>query len=413
MGEMPKRHLEAATEEERAKQRRKLGSLKSLTVQPVTRARYKNARESFYAWLRTENLLLPHTPFRLDMVVSDYLEALWAQGKGRSEGSNLLAGLQDAQPHLKGKLPSSWRLMKTWVTHETPNRAPPLSLDVLHLLVGFALFKGQSLFALSLLLAFHGLLRTGELLSLQARDISVSKAKGPAVINLGLTKAGKRQGAAESVTLHGEDVCRRLHQWVSRVPGHTSLTGPPHLWRKQFSDYLKALHLDQFQYRPYSLRRGGAAYYFQTYGTFDKLLVLGRWQAASTARIYVNEGLSVLTSLKIPWTPYLYNLRSQYLRSLTQPLVKLVTTKHPSQKRGTRKGKGAKKGRHLDMIWPVGWRSPVSRVWPEQQWPSITKQSPLGFGRGVFVVILAWLLKLRLLMGGSSLFVNQRVLTFY
>eukprot|EP00435_Cladocopium_sp_Y103_P042338 s660_g11.t1 len=118
VGEMPKRLLEAPTPEARAKARKNLGTLKSLTVQPVTRKRYQQAREAFYEWLRMEKILLPHTGYQLDFVVSDYLEALWAQGKGRSEGSNILAALQDAQPHVKGKLKMSWRLMKTWVTHE-------------------------------------------------------------------------------------------------------------------------------------------------------------------------------------------------------------------------------------------------------------------------------------------------------
>ena len=125
MDSMPKRHLEASTATERAKQRQQLGSLRSLTVQPVTRQRYDKARQDFYKWLQREKLLLATTAFQLDLQVSDYLEALWAQGKGRTEGSNLLAGLQDAQPHLKGKLKMSWRLMKTWVTHEIPNRAGP------------------------------------------------------------------------------------------------------------------------------------------------------------------------------------------------------------------------------------------------------------------------------------------------
>ena len=101
---MPKRHLEAATASERAKIRKRMGSLKSLTVQPVTRARYEKARSDFYAWLQKEQLYLPSSAYQLDLVVSDYLEALWAAGKGRTEGSNILAGLQDAQPHLKGKL---------------------------------------------------------------------------------------------------------------------------------------------------------------------------------------------------------------------------------------------------------------------------------------------------------------------
>ena len=342
---MPKRHLEATTEAARAKQRKALGSLKSLTVQPVTRKRYQDARELFYQWLHDENLMLPHTPFRLDMVLSDYLEFLWAAGKGRTFGSNILASLQDTQPHLKGQLKNSWRLMKTWVANEIPNRAPPFSQDVLHLVVGYALFKQEHVFALSLLIGFHGLLRTGELLSLQAKHFTVTSPKGPAIIALGLTKTGKRQGAAESVTIRGEDVCRRLYQWVRLVPGNTSLTGPSHKWRKMFSEFMCNLDLDKWQYRPYSLRRGGATHYFNLWASFDRLLVLGRWQAASTARIYINSGLAVLNDLQIPWTPYRKNLRAQYVSSLTKPLPKLERTKlsKASQKRGRWKKKGAKK----------------------------------------------------------------------
>ena len=356
MGKMPKRVLEAPTQEGRAKQRKQLGTLKSLTVQPVTRARYLDARNTFYEWLRNENLIMPHSAVQLDLVLSDYLEHLWATGHGRTTGSNILAALQDVQPHLKGKLKGSWRLMKTWVTHETPNRAPPLSLDVLHLMVGYALFKQLPLLALSFLLGFHGLLRTGELLGICAKHVSITRAKGPAVISLGLTKAGKRQGAAESITIHAEDVCRRLFQWKSKVSGPTSLTGPAHVWRKQFADTLEALGLTHLQYRPYSLRRGGATHYFNLLGSFDKLLILGRWQAAATARIYVNEGLAVLTELHIPWTGFLRNLRSQYTRSLTQVLPKLELTKPTLQGRGHRK-------RHNKTGWV--WKRQSSREWPD------------------------------------------------
>ena len=52
----------------------------------------------------------------------------------------------------------------------------------------------------------------GKLLSLTAAQVSVAQPKGPAVLSVGLTKAGKRQGAAESVTIHVEDVRRRLFQ---------------------------------------------------------------------------------------------------------------------------------------------------------------------------------------------------------
>ena len=345
-GNMGKRHLEQPTQEARAKMRKTLGPLKNLTVQPVTRKRYDKALADFFAYLRHERLTLPHQAQHMDAVSSDYLEHLWAKGYGRTEASNFLAALQDSQPHLKGKLAQSWRLLKAWVTHEVPNRAPPLPLDLVEAMAGYALFKNLPLFALSLLLAFYGLLRTGELLAVTVAHVSISRPKGPAVISLGMTKAGKRQGAAESVTIYCEDVCRRLHQWVKTHPAKTSLTGPSHQWRKQFADTLSALSFDKWDFRPYSLRRGGATHQFQLHGAFDRLLVQGRWQSIKTARIYVNEGLSVQAELNIPWTRFSTNLRAQFHKALTTTLPKLepvtVRSKRPAQSRG--RWKRAKKG---------------------------------------------------------------------
>eukprot|EP00438_Fugacium_kawagutii_P020791 Skav229460 [mRNA] locus=scaffold577:137175:137816:- [translate_table: standard] len=197
--------------------------------------------------------------------------------------------------------------------------------------------------ALTILLAFHALLRTGELLSLKVQHVSIATAKGPAVISLGLTKSGKRQGAAESVTIYSEDLCRRLFQWTQCYPGHTLLAGPSHVWRRTFAAMLDTLGFSSWDFRPYSLRRGGATEMFKKQGSFDKLLVLGRWQSARTARIYVNEGLAVLAELNLPWTPFSRNLRTQYLRSLTHPLPNLEPgqVKH-AQKRGNRKKKANK-----------------------------------------------------------------------
>lgn len=48
----PKRVLEARAKEERITSRRRLGSLKQLTVQPSTRARYDRALEKFFAFFK-------------------------------------------------------------------------------------------------------------------------------------------------------------------------------------------------------------------------------------------------------------------------------------------------------------------------------------------------------------------------
>ena len=117
------RHLEGRTKEERAEKRKELGSLRSLAVQPATKKRYDAALNKFFDFLRFENLDLPQQKMKMDALVADYVEHLWASGEGRALASDTVAGLQDLEPHLKGNLPTVWRLLKVWTQNELPNRA--------------------------------------------------------------------------------------------------------------------------------------------------------------------------------------------------------------------------------------------------------------------------------------------------
>jgi len=83
--------------------------------------------------------------------------------------------------------------------NEIPARAPPMTENILRAMVGWSVLHDHHDFALTLrrvLLAFA----TGELLAIQAWHVHMSSSIQPAVISLGYTKAGKRQGAAESIT---------------------------------------------------------------------------------------------------------------------------------------------------------------------------------------------------------------------
>ena len=290
----------AASKEERSKIRKNMGTLKSLTVQTTTKERYSKGLQSFFDFLKQEELELPRKKDDMDALVSDYLEYLWAQGEGRAMASNFMAALQDYMPKLKNHLPGSWRLMRTWTTHEIPSRAPLLSEAVLQAMVGWAVTQEHYTFGLSLLVGFYGLLPTGELLSIQAWQIHMESQFKPAVINLGLTKSGKRQGAAESITLTEQHVLAHLWAWKNKVPSHTFLTLKPHAWRALFSECVSKLKLTKWDFRPYSLRRGGATHLFVKCGSLDKVVVAGRWTAVKTARIYINSGLAMLSDIQIP-----------------------------------------------------------------------------------------------------------------
>ncbi|CAL1145402.1 unnamed protein product [Cladocopium goreaui] len=135
-GSMPKRLLEGKTKEERIERRRQIGSLKDLTVQPATRARYDKALERFFDYLTHESLALPRNRQLMDSITSDYVEHLWSSGEGRALAADTIAGLQDTQPQLRGHLQGTWRLLKTWNNSEIPNRAPPMPVEVLDAMGG-------------------------------------------------------------------------------------------------------------------------------------------------------------------------------------------------------------------------------------------------------------------------------------
>ena len=344
---MPRRFLEGASPKARAIQRQRMGTLKELTVQPSTRRRYDAAVEGFLSFLKDNHLTLPHQKDRLDPLVCDYLEHLWSSGRGRALASDTVAGLQDALPKLRGTLPGSWRLLKTWATNEIPNRAPPLPEHVLWGLCGWSAFHGHFAFAVSLLVAFYGMLRTGEVLALKRKDFCTQPGSRKVLLSLGLTKSGKRAGAAESVVLGHDVVVQALKQWMSLASPEKRLSYSPAVWRRLFNDALAGLNLQDYQFRPYSLRRGGATWWFAKHHSLDQILLQGRWSAAKTARIYLNEGLAVLAELQIPRnSPNI----SPYLRMFESHLrTPVFATLEPPSSAGRAGGRGSKRVRKSNL----------------------------------------------------------------
>ena len=216
-------------------------------------------------------------------------------------------------------------------------------------MAGWAFFKGHNSFAISLLIGFYTMLRSGELLGLLSNHIMCSPRERQVLISLGLTKGGKRQGAAESVILGVEFAVLLTQRWKHLASSSTSLTGSPAKWRSLFSESLSALGLESFQFRPYSLRRGGATWWFSKHQSLDRVLVQGRWAAQKTACIYLNEGLSLLARTKIdfaraPLKGYLQIFNST-AKSLNFSTLEPPVTTGSTGGRGKRHSKKSKKSK--------------------------------------------------------------------
>ena len=129
----------------------------------------------------------------------------------------------------------SWRLAKTWQKCEMPDRAAPLPEDLLQALAGCLLLQNKPEMSLALLVGFYCLLRTGELLALQACHVQISPKQDFIILNLGFTKTSQRTGAEDSMTLRVDFVCRALAKWKSQVSPQTFLVPfSSYIFRQQF-----------------------------------------------------------------------------------------------------------------------------------------------------------------------------------
>ncbi len=144
-------------------------------------------------------------------------------------------------------------------------------------------------FGALLLIGFHCMLRTGEILQLHVSDLLVSPTTG--VVHLRSSKGGLRHNTKESVTIESPMVRAVCLELVDR---HRAL-GTCHLpiwnhsgslFRKRFSELCSKFHVVHLGFRPYSLRRGGATAFFMSTGLMERTLIRGRWSSSSVARIY-------------------------------------------------------------------------------------------------------------------------------
>ena len=171
--------------------------------------------------------------------------------------------------------------------------ATPFSTKVLLALVGKCILDDDLIFGSGLVLAFQAMLRTTELLMLRVGHISLARNHKSIIVNLGLTKGGRRKGVEETVILEDRALWVLLYVVLhGRMPGEYLLELKPCLFRKRCADLLTSCGLDGLGYMPYSLRRGGATTLFKETANLDLVMVRGRWQSQRTARIYVNDGMA-------------------------------------------------------------------------------------------------------------------------
>lgn len=317
----PKRLAIAAglTKEERKRQRKQIGKLRHQVVRQKTEERYQLCFTEFRAFHNLgRNFSLPPLPVFDDMV-SEYVEHLWEEGSPKSSANYVVAAIQFFRPETKHHLTWSWKLVKVWNQLEVPQRATPLTPELLMAFAGQAFCWQQFELGWLLVVGFTLFLRTGELLQIKAQDVVLGTKSG--ILYLPPSKGGKRLflplervELAEQITFQAFRALLRNKQ-----PGDLLWPASRQKFMSLWHSLVDALKLQHCNFYPYSLRRGGASSAYRAGSSLDQLVKKGRWQHVATARVYLDTGLQALMTLTLPTAshPKIQRATAQF-RSVSQ-----------------------------------------------------------------------------------------------
>ena len=181
-----------------------------------------------------------------------------------------------------------------------PAQAAPMTPLMALALAGLFLMIGQEPAAVMTIVAFHCMLRTGELFLPCRRQVVFAADGLSAVIILNDTRSTNRQGGSELITVDDPMVVRALRRrCLGLLPGDMLMDLTQPAFRQLFTRAVRFFDLVELRILPYSLRRGGATWDFRVYGKMSRTLDRGRWQQERTARLYVQDALALLGDMQL------------------------------------------------------------------------------------------------------------------
>ena len=282
------------SKKERARQRRCI-NLDDAALTQATQTRYYWALRKVLPYVE-----LAKSEVELDTQVCRWVRTMWRKGEPLLLIGDGLSALHFFQPWIKGKIPHSWKLFATWRRLEIPARAPPLTQRLVRAMAALEATLGHFEMSALLLLGFHCLLRTGELLAVKPGDFLLGDVSG--ICSLKETKSGRRDAASEAISITDpitlETVRALLKTKRELNLGALPLwTGTGAAFRQRFNELCKQFGIEAHGFRPYSLRRGGATELFQRTQSMEAALIRGRWQSSRVARVYISDALSFLPNI--------------------------------------------------------------------------------------------------------------------
>jgi hypothetical protein len=239
---------------------------------------------------------------QLDGLLADYLHELYERndGGGKSLAACTLYGIVKFMPHCEKKLHTSSMSLRGWLKLRPSQSYPPLTYDLAVLIACHMSMKGHLRYGIGVLVAFHCLLRVGELCNIRKDDIAdagdprLGKEYEGISIRLPKTKTGANQW----VTVLDDDIAALLRLLVEESDD-VMFPFTSSDFREVFKSTCAQLGLSRL-YVPHSLRHGGATRLHLLGWSIEDILLRGRWMSHKSARRYIQAGRAMLLTVKVP-----------------------------------------------------------------------------------------------------------------
>lgn len=291
--------------------RKRLSFLLTAVRAKSTNKKYNKAVASFLRWLSATRQTFSSYD-QLDRLLAQFFHILFLDrgGTGKGVASATLYGVVALLPAAKFELHSANAALRGFIKCQPAVRHPPITWPLAVTVAVQLTQAGLWRFAAGVLLAFHCLLRVGELVNLRCADIAFpndprlgySRHSNVfrdccAALRLRQTKTGSDQWV--TVTNRGVasllfDLTRGLSAERRVFPFSTMA------FRHTFVRSCVSLGLGASGYVPHSLRHGGATELFLGGARVEDIMLRGRWASTKSARHYIQAGPALLLSVSVP-----------------------------------------------------------------------------------------------------------------
>ena len=245
-------------------------------------------------------------------VVARYLmlfgQELFEGSRAQGDFALAILAVADLERSLRHTLQSAWDMATTWQAITPAENHVPTPPVVLLALVGLSLTWNWRSMCAYLLLAFTGMLRPGEALTLRRQDILLPRdlMSNRRCFYIIVQRPKMRRVAArrEHVRVQDPFVLQVMEHWLDGIDASSRLFPISAAYLRVLHDHLVSFFgipcLDGIGLTPASHRAGGATHMFHECNSIDTVRWHGRWACTSrTLEVYVQEvaALNVLPGL--------------------------------------------------------------------------------------------------------------------